>query len=134
VNSTGPHLVPDFGDFESASPIAKLRIIHEQVGLEFDKSSKPIADILELARFRNKMAHPKFKKLTYVSEKLPLEKAQQLLRDESLTLHDLEKTISPEAVRRWLGAISQVASVLIERLEPELRYGLSRSWIEICEK
>ena len=134
VNSLGPHLLDDFQYFDSASPVAKLRIIYEKLGLDFDKSRQPIADILELARFRNKIAHPKYKRLTYTSERLPLRQAQRLLRDESKTLHDLEKSVSPEAVDRWLKALFLVTGSLVEALDPELQRGHSRSWLEIHEE
>ena len=134
VNSLGPFLVADFADFDSASPVAKLRIICEKAGLPFDKSRKPISDILELARFRNKVAHPKYKRLNYTSERLPLHEAQRLLRDESKTLHDLERSISPEAVNRWLKALLSVAGPLLDQLDPELKHGHSKSWLEIHEE
>ena len=134
VNSLGPHLVDDFEDFDSASPVAKLRIIYEKVGFDFDKSRQPIADIRELARFRNKIAHAKYKKLTYTSERLPLCEAQRLLRDESKTLHGLEEAVSPEAVDRWLKALLQVAGSLIKVLDPKLQRGHSKSWLEIHEE
>ncbi len=134
VNSLGPHLVNDFQDFDSASPVAKLRIIFEKLGLDFDKSRQPIADILDLARFRNKIAHPKYKKLTYTSERLPIRQAQRLLRDESKTLRDLEKSVSPEALDKWLKALLLVSRSLLKALDPELQRGHSRSWLEIHDE
>ena len=133
VNSLGPLFVSDFSDFDSSSPVAKLRIIHEKVGLSFDKSRKPISDILELARFRNKVAHPKYKKLECISDRLPLHDAQALSSDESKTLHELERSISPEAVERWLEALLSVTVPLLEKLEPEHQWGHSRSWLKIHE-
>lgn len=134
VNSLGPHLVKDFSDFESASPVAKLRLINEAIGLGFDKSQPPISDIRELARVRNKMAHPKYKPLHYSSERLPLREAQRLLSDESRTLHELEKAISPESVDKWQKAIVAVTRDLIDNIEPDLQRGFSKSWLEIHEQ
>ncbi|MFG6158189.1 hypothetical protein ACGTNG_05235 [Halomonas sp. 1390] len=133
VNSLGPQLLDDFSDFESASPVAKLRLINESVGLGFDKSQQPISDIRELARLRNKMAHPKYKKLQYSSERLLLREAQRLLSDESKTLHDLEKAITPESVDKWHKAVVSVTRDLVENIEPDLQKGFSKSWLEIHE-
>lgn len=133
VNSIGPHLVKDFSDFESASSVMKLRLINESIGLKFDKSKPPVSDILELVRVRNKIAHPKYKSLRYSSERLPLHEAQRLLNDNSSTLHELEKVISPESVEKWHNAIISVTRALVEKLDPDLRYGFSKSWLEIHE-
>lgn len=79
------------------------------------------------------MAHPKYKKLQYSSERLLLREAQRLLSDESKTLHDLEKAITPESVDKWHKAVVSVTRDLVENIEPDLQKGFSKSWLEIHE-
>ena len=58
-NAFGNRFVPDWKDFESSSPIAKLRIIctHLEVNANFD--IEPWSKAVWLIKFRNKIAHPK---------------------------------------------------------------------------
>jgi hypothetical protein len=46
VNTLGELVVPDFGDFESSSPKAKIRLICQVAAIPFDKSAAPFGDIL----------------------------------------------------------------------------------------
>lgn len=59
ANAYGERLIADWKDFESASPIAKLRVVctHLKIDAHFDR--QPWSTALWLIRFRNKVAHAK---------------------------------------------------------------------------
>lgn len=59
ANAIGSRIVPDWVDFESSSPWAKLRLLCETLDLEFDRNSEPWSSAKWLCGFRNKVAHGK---------------------------------------------------------------------------
>jgi hypothetical protein len=77
ANTIGELLVPDFKDFESSSPKAKIRIICETIGLEFKRDEPPFIDVIHLLKIRNQLAHPKYQRLHYESKEMPLAQAQK---------------------------------------------------------
>ena len=40
-NTVGERIIDDWKDFESASPVAKLRLLCENLSIDFDKSLEP---------------------------------------------------------------------------------------------
>jgi hypothetical protein len=60
-NSYGDVLIPDWKDFESSSPKAKLRLIAHRCGIKPDFSKPPWATASQLLKFRNLIAHAKRK-------------------------------------------------------------------------
>jgi hypothetical protein len=57
TNSFGEKFVARWYDYESSSPIAKLRIICSQLNVEPDFEKEPWAATLWLLKSRNKVAH-----------------------------------------------------------------------------
>ena len=41
ANSVGERVVPDWRDFESLSPLGKLRLLAEKLSIEFDRNVEP---------------------------------------------------------------------------------------------
>ena len=59
-NAYGETLIPDWKSFfESASPLAKIRLIAEHCDLEANFSIFPYSVLRDLIRFRNSFAHAK---------------------------------------------------------------------------
>ncbi len=112
VNTIGELVVPDFGDFESSSPRAKIRLICQSGNIAFDKSADPFCDIWLLLKIRNQLAHPKFKTLRYESEEMPIKDAQKHMRELGELLHGVEKALSPELAQRFLVAVLKLVTVL----------------------
>jgi hypothetical protein len=120
ANTIGELVVPDFKDFESSSPRAKIRIICETIGLEFDRNKSPFIEILNLLKIRNQLAHPKYQRLRYESKKMPLEQAQKHYNELGEILHDIEKALSPEFAKTSLSAVTMLAGKFRAALDPKL--------------
>jgi hypothetical protein len=58
-NTYGETLIGRWQDFESASPLAKIRLVAEHCGLQPDFSIRPWQIVRDLIRFRNLVAHAK---------------------------------------------------------------------------
>ena len=56
-NTYGETLIARWQDFESASPIAKIRLVAEHCGVRPDFSGRPWSILPEMIRFRNRIAH-----------------------------------------------------------------------------
>jgi hypothetical protein len=120
ANTIGELVVPDFRDFESSSPRAKIRIICETIGLEFDRNKSPFIETLHLLKIRNQLAHPKYQRLHYESKNMPLEQAQKHYNDLGEILHDIEKALSPEFAKTSLAAVTRLAGKFRAALDPKI--------------
>ena len=58
-NSFGNEFISNWRDFESTSPIGKIRILCEHFKISYDKNSDPWKFLPFLFKFRNKIAHAK---------------------------------------------------------------------------
>lgn len=58
-NAFGEHYVPDWKDFESSSPTAKLRVICDHFAIDYSRNDEPWSTAVWLANTRNKIAHAK---------------------------------------------------------------------------
>jgi hypothetical protein len=119
LNTFGHIAIKDFGDFESCSPLAKMRILCEELKIEFNKSRSPFNSIVKLLKLRNKFAHPKFKILWFESEEMDLSKAQALYNEGEM-LHELEKALKPELVKASLQAVKEFENMVKESLGDNL--------------
>lgn len=120
ANTIGELAVPDFKDFESSSPKAKIRIICEAVGLEFNRNKSPFTEVIQLLKIRNQLAHPKYQILRYESKEMPLEQAQKHYRELDEILHDIEKSLSPDLVKKSLSAVARLADQFRAALDPKI--------------
>ena len=111
LNTFGQIAIKDFGDFESCTPLAKMRILCEELEIDFEKSRSPFNSILKLLKLRNKFAHPKYKVLSFESDEMPLEEAQALYHEGEI-LHELETALKPELVKRSLKAVKEFELML----------------------
>ena len=120
ANTIGEHVIDEFKDFESSSPKAKIRLICEKLGLQFDRANAPFKDVLELLRVRNQLAHPKFQRLRYESKEMPLTAAQKHYQEVGEPLHEIEKALTPEMAKKSLIAVAALAEDFQNAIEPRL--------------
>lgn len=120
LNTIGEFVIADFKDFDSSSPKAKLRLICEKTGVEFNRSKSPFVEVVQLLKVRNQLAHPKYQHLRYESKEMPLEEAREHYDQLSELLHDIEKSLSPETAQKWLQAVFALATMLRATLPPEV--------------
>lgn len=62
-NSYGETTVPNWKEFESASPIAKILLVAERSGLQPDFGKQPWGLLREMITFRNKIAHARMEEI-----------------------------------------------------------------------
>ena len=63
-NTYGETFISRWQDFESASPLAKIRLVAEHCRLQPDFSAMPWGIVPELIRFRNRIAHAKLEDIS----------------------------------------------------------------------
>lgn len=126
ANTIGELVVPNFKDFESSSPKAKIRIICERVGVEFNRNKTPFTEIIHLLKVRNQLAHPKYQVLRYESKEMPLAEAQKHYHELGEILHDIEKSLTPEMAQKSLNAVITLAKKLRATVSPEILQSSSK--------
>jgi hypothetical protein len=121
-NSIGKRVVADWEDFESSSPNAKLRILAKQLAVPYDKEKEPWSTARWLVAFRNRIAHAKPEFIVEERIMTQEEHDKQLFDDPK---SKLEKEISGGNADRALQAAERIKDLLIEKLNPEDKFGLS---------
>ena len=133
ANTIGELIVPDFKDFESSSPKAKIRLICERAGVPFNRNETPLVEVIQLLRVRNQLAHPKYQPLRYESKAMPLKEAQSHYRELGDVLHDIEKSLTPEMAYKALNAVINLEQMLRATLSPEIVQSSSKRLV-ICDQ
>ncbi|WP_444941019.1 hypothetical protein ACJJI3_22795 [Microbulbifer sp. ZKSA004] len=59
MNHIGNERIEYWEEIESIRYLDKLKVLYLNLGLEFDKSKRPLQTIIQLVKFRNLMAHGK---------------------------------------------------------------------------
>lgn len=59
LNHVGPHVFKCWCDLERLSPLSKLNLIVEKLGIDKDDGKRPHQTLIGLFRFRNTLAHGK---------------------------------------------------------------------------
>jgi hypothetical protein len=121
-NSFGDKFVKRWKDFESSSPIAKLRIVCMELKIDPDFGREPWATALWLVTFRNGVAHAKPNFI----------KTDDIISASEYTfwhLHfdppsEIEKQITLENARRAVKAIREILDLFYLKIKPEERGSL----------
>jgi hypothetical protein len=126
-NSVGVMVVADWDrDFDSARPIAKLRILSQQLGVPFDSQRKPWALVREIFSTRNLAAHAKPEEIVE-TKVTSATSADAILR--SVPKSKLEKQISVSKAKSAVRAADEVRDILLGALTPAQRSKLLHdSW------
>lgn len=114
VNTFGEILINNFGDFESSTPVAKVRLLCNELEIEYNKQKKPYCDLIRLVRARNKIVHPKHKVLSSQSKEMPLKEADRELRKDVLT--EAERSLNPIIAKQSLQAVKSLRKIFEQRL------------------
>ena len=122
ANAFGERFVPRWKDYESASPIAKLRVVALQLKLaDPDFSTAPWTFALWLIKFRNKVAHAKPESIKFDAT---MSRADfQRMRLE-LPKSKLELEISLEHAERSLQTVSSIFELMCKHAPQEKLPGL----------
>ena len=59
LNHVGPQIFKCWDDLERLSPLSKLNLIAEKLGVKKDKGARPYQTVSEVFKFRNTLAHGK---------------------------------------------------------------------------
>jgi len=121
ANSFGKRLITHWKDYETASPVAKLRIIAKELGVDPDFGEEPWSATLWLVSFRNKVAHarPESVKFDVVMTSEDFEKTRM-----EYPKSKLELDISTTNAMRAVTAVEDILHILCEKMNPEDLGGL----------
>jgi len=117
---------PDWKDFESASAIAKLRLICNKLDVPFNRNREPWSTALWLAKFRNEIAHakPQWVKESYVWTREEYDRKQA---EEPKS--ELEEKITLVNAKRVVKHITEIKDLLCLRVPIDDAAGLySDEW------
>ena len=121
-NNYGEVLIPDWKDFESASPIAKLRLVATRCGVQPDFGKQPWQTARLLIIFRNRIAHAKRKYLIEEKDCTLSDWAKAFCRKlES----DLEQMITEAFAVQSCDSVEQILEILNKDLTFNERYELT---------
>ncbi len=121
ANAVGSRLVDEWSDFESASPLAKIRLLSERLGISYESTQKPWATLRYLIRFRNAIAHAKPERL--LEERVMSEakyNAQLFRKPPSRT----EREITLSNAKRCFEAVHNLKGLFTDALPVEKRFGI----------
>lgn len=125
-NAIGDRVVPDWKDFESASPLAKVRLLAERLGLPYSSDNEPWKTIRWLGKFRNLVAHPKPEII--LDDKLITERGADD-RPFDPPKSKLEREVTVGNAKRAFDAVEKAKLLFCEKISAEERFGLySDGW------
>ncbi len=115
ANSFGDHLILRWKDYESSSPIAKLRIVCDSLRIVVDFDHEPWSTVLWLVKFRNKVAHAKPESIR--SEAL-MSEVEFEAKGRDMPESAMEKEISLPNAERSVTAVESILEMLYGKLDP----------------
>jgi hypothetical protein len=121
-NSFGEKFIPRWKkDFESSSPIAKLRIICDHFQIAPDFNSEPWVSTIWLIKFRNCVAHAK-PELVKEDGIFPHEEYHHNFYE--LPKSKLEKQVTLENAKRAVNCVNEILEILVSKIPAEVLGGL----------
>jgi hypothetical protein len=120
-NAIGDRIVPRWSDFESAGPLAKVRLLAEHLQMEYAPDSEPWQTLQWLVKFRNRIAHAKPEKI--FSESLVQGTGVENFGEKPES--KVEAEITPANARKAVNAVEAVKHMLCDRIPAEQRFGLN---------
>lgn len=132
-NAYGSQLIPEWRDFESANPYAKVRLVAEHLGVSYEEGKEPWATLRWLGRFRNSVAHARPESISNTRFLSQVERDQQSPFD--MPMSEMEKQITIEGARRAVNAVQQAKKLLYGGLRKDNHQLLlfSDGWSESTE-
>ena len=120
-NAFGNKFIDRWGDFESASPIAKLRLVCQRFEITPNFERKPWSTALWLVKFRNKVAHAKPE---FIKEERVLTRAEYDALRMEYPASKLEKQVSLENAEKAFACVHDIHIMLCERIPANKIAGL----------
>jgi hypothetical protein len=125
-NSVGERVIENWVDFESASPLAKLRVLCISLNIPFDITMKPWSRVKALARFRNLVAHAK-PELIEETHHLTEQEHEKRLFD--MPSSRMEKMLTLGNAKEYLDTAETIKDLLIANIPTDKSLGLAvDSW------
>lgn len=124
-NTYGETFIPQWKHFETASPLAKIRLVAERCGLQPDFSQHPWAIVSELTRFRNAIAHAKLEDIE-VDEVYPKEDYEKYLYNKPES--KLEKMVTERFAQQAYDNIYEILRLFSTGLPIDLLVQLETEW------
>jgi hypothetical protein len=125
-NAIGERTIPDWMDFESAGPNAKLQLLCDRLKVKYDKQKEPWSSARWLCKQRNSIAHAKPQVVE--EEHIWTREEYDKQRTDS-PISDLEREITLGNAKRALRTAKDVLLKLCEAIPVEERFGLfSDTW------
>jgi len=124
-NTYGETFIPKWDHFESASPLAKIRLVAERCGLTPDFGRQPWAIVPELVRFRNAIAHAKLEDVA-VDEIHPKEDFERHLYAKPQS--KLEKMVTERFAQRAYDGIYEMLRLFSTGLPMDVLVQLETEW------
>jgi hypothetical protein len=122
ANAIGDRVIPEWHDFESAAPYAKLRLLADHLGLSYSSTTDPWPTLKWLCRLRNRLAHAKPE---HVKHQKTITQQEHEARDFTPPQSKLEAEITEENARRAIQAVDAIKYALAELVPMEERLGLT---------
>ncbi|HEY2338158.1 MAG TPA: hypothetical protein VGI18_12395 [Burkholderiales bacterium] len=122
ANAIGDRVIPEWSDFESAAPFAKLRLLADHLGLPYTSTTEPWSTLKWLCRLRNRLAHPKPE---HVKQQKTVTQQEHESRSFVPPQSKLESEITEQNARRAVKAVEAIKYALAELVPMEQRFGLT---------
>jgi len=119
-NSVGERVVDSWKDFEGSSPKAKIRIICDELKIEYIANHEPWSTIVWLSNTRNKLAHgkPQVLKQSYKATH------EEALHDFDKPESRLEKLFTIGNAKRAHSSVTEVSSIFAKKVPAKKAFGL----------
>ena len=115
-NTYGEALIPIWKDFESASPIAKIRLCAEHCKINANFQSYPWTTARTLIKFRNRIAHSRPEDIS-VDETYPAEDCEKHLYTKPQS--KLETMVNKDLAYEGYNAINDILRTFADAVPPE---------------
>ena len=125
-NAVGERVIEKWKDFESSSPIAKLRVICARLEIPFDEKTEPWATARWIGKLRNELAHAKPE---LVKEEYTWSREEYEKREREGPKSKLEKQITLGHARRAVREVQNLKDLICDAVPVDARLGLySEAW------
>ncbi len=126
-NAIGDRVIERWKDFETGNPIAKLRVLVQSLGVDYDAEVEPWSSAVWLYSYRNKIAHAKPCMLESEIAFASHEAADAHVKE--MPMSDLERFITLGNAKRALSGVERVRDLFCGHIEFSKTFGLhSDGW------
>jgi transcription-repair coupling factor (superfamily II helicase) len=110
INHIGEERIEIWEEIESVKTLSKLKIIYNNLGLQYDNSQRPIQTVIELFKFRNLMAHGRTEKI----KKQGHSKKEKPDPGENLITGKWEKFVNLKEAERAIEDVREIMETICE--------------------